>query len=129
MHWLVSKFSPASLCRRQRRLLLADHRKYPGFLRIDLDPMFFVIRQVFLGQDCFYWAYWNASPAIDTHVVVDVDHLRVAVKASDRAHRKTLSESAKLAIIGDHDRHRSLRAMSLEAYFYSTLVEKSNMKH
>src|SRR5512135_2453225 len=92
----------------QRVLLLGDAGQSGGALGVDLDPDMQLLRQIGLFEDGVHGADRHAGPAVDANVVVDVQHLLVAVEASDRADGDAIGEPALLAIGGDDRRHRAL---------------------
>src|SRR5437867_5840177 len=97
----------ARLRPRQRLLFLGDAREIGSALRVDGDPDPRLVRQVGLLVDRLHRTGRNAGAAVDADVVVDVQHLVVAVEARDRAHGHAVGEAASLAVARYDGRHES----------------------
>src|SRR4051794_4728153 len=74
----------------QRLTLLIDHGQGERTLRVELNPRLLVVGDLRLVVDGFDRALRNARAAIDALRRIDVEHLRVAVKAIDGAYGDTV---------------------------------------
>src|ERR1700722_533668 len=86
-------------------MLVANDGQRRRTLRIDGQPFQFVRRELRLLVNRVDGAGRHAGAAVHALYVVDVQHLLVAVKASDRAGGDTVGETATLAFVGDDVRH------------------------
>ena len=89
-------------------MLVGDDGQRGRALRIDGQPFQLVRREFRLFVNRVDRAGWHAGSAVHALYVVDVQHLRVAVKAGDRAGSDAVGESATLAFVGHDVRHDRL---------------------
>src|SRR6188768_16667 len=72
---------------REWRLLSIHHRQGRRTLGVEREPVRLFFGHTALVVDGFDRALGHARAAVDAHCRIDVEHLGVAVKAVDRAHR------------------------------------------
>src|ERR1700722_4311796 len=101
----IPKFTLACLGGGQRYLLVGNDGQRGRALRIDCQPLQLVRRELRLFVNRVDGAGRHAGSAVHALYVVDIQHLRGAVKTGDRAGSDTVGESATLALVGDDVRH------------------------
>lgn len=88
-----------------RRFALVDDRPRLRQLRVEVEVMPLLFRQIIFGEDCIHRAFRFTERAIDTLIGVDDQHVGAFMEAIDRAHLHAVRVLALYTGFYNDERH------------------------